>query len=224
MSRSALLALAALALVLEAAPSCTPRRVESRAASDSLAALLAHLPEAKPGVLWIEGMAESTTFLLFRGAERFALFYVPVDIVARAGPGKEGTFVSLEFVAGATPTSRTGPRAVTLTTLFLSRLSDSLAVKPGALSLSFIRGTPRDVRRHAWTEREYALAGTIPRQGPAVGELLFGEHSGLPFWIQIYYPVEMADGMGPRIEAILESWIWTDTGEPLVTVRGSGAT
>jgi hypothetical protein len=219
-SRSAFLTLTALALGLAAAPSCTTRRDERRAASDSLTALLAHLPAARPGVLWIEGMAESTTFLLFRGAERFALFYVPVDIVARASSGKEGTFVSFEFVAGANATSRTGPRAVTVATLFLSRLSDSLAVKPGALSLPFIRGAARDLRRHAWTEREYALAGTLPRHGPAVGELLFGRHSGLPFWIQVYYPVEMADGMGPRIEAILESWIWTDTGRPLVTERG----
>jgi hypothetical protein len=201
-----------VALVALSAGSCTPQREPTRGADpDRLASLIARLPAEKRDVLWIEGMAESTTFTLVRGAERFALFYVPVDMVAQASAGREGTFVSLQFVGG-----RDQGQGPTVATVFFSRLPDSLAIQPGALGLPFMKGTERPVRRRSWTVREYGLEGTFRPEGPlAFGELLYGKHAGLPFWIQIYYPAEMADGMGPRLGAILRSWIWSDDGTRL---------
>ncbi len=72
------------------------------------------------------------------------------------------------------------------------------------------RREPREV----WALREADFARWVGLKH-TIGETCLGRHGGRYFWVYAYYPLENLDEIRPRFHAILDTWLWTDTGEPL---------
>jgi hypothetical protein len=70
--------------------------------------------------------------------------------------------------------------------------------------------------RYPWATEEsrYRVPGDQPGT-VLTGRAGVSSHGNRVFFFIIEYPAEFADGMGPRVEAILDEWRWEDTGEAL---------
>ena len=91
---------------------------------------------------------------------------------------------------------------------------DSAEVYAHAVAEDLVAWQWRDEHRDPWTLREADFARWVKLKH-AVGRTLVGRHGDRYFWISAYYPLEIEDYVLPRFRAILDTWVWTDSGEPL---------
>jgi hypothetical protein len=76
-------------------------------------------------------------------------------------------------------------------------------------------------QRFGWAEPELRFRVHRGEIGHTVtGWAALGEHASRPFHVFVHYPEEYGDGMGPRVNLILEEWQWLDNGGRLD--EGSG--
>jgi len=95
---------------------------------------------------------------------------------------------------------------------------DSAEACDKAVAENLIAWQWRDRPRASWTVREADYARWVGLKH-TVGRTLVGRHGGQYFWVSGYWPLEYADEMLPRFDAILANWLWTDTGAPLESER-----
>ena len=95
---------------------------------------------------------------------------------------------------------------------------DSAEVCDKAVAENLIAWQWRSRPRASWTVREADFARWVGLKH-TVGRTLVGRHGGQYFWVSGYWPLEYADEMLPRFDAILANWLWTDTGAPLQPER-----
>ena len=199
------------ALTLSAIAGCAPARKPGEPAPPLTPAhraqLIRHLRSARQVTLSPEGVREKATFHGFVGPCSLWVGYLPEGWITSAPNGCRRLVIRPVFVGKALTTS-----AVVVE--FAPAATDSATACDMAVAENLIAWQWRDERREAWTLREADFARWVGLKH-TVGRMLLGRHSGRYFWITVYCPLEATDLVMPRFRAILGSWIWTDTGEPL---------
>jgi hypothetical protein len=154
-----------------------------------------------------EGSREKTTFNRFVGPCSLMAGYLPRGWIT-ATPAGCRRLVIRPLLNGKALTS------AAVVVEFAPAAADSATVNDLAVAENLIAWRWRDEPREPWTLREADFARWVGLKH-TVGRTLLGRHSGRYFWITVYYPLEVADQILPRFRAFLETWVWTDTGEPL---------
>lgn len=190
----------ALAVSLAAvAGGCGRReRADETAVRDTVAAQprswLDLLPATRRDSVQVEGMSEAATSRLFRGTDHHAVFWTPHPITAEPEPGSHGEAARLLWVGGGTPRP-----------FGMVRFLGEAGLPPPPVG-----SEPRTPRAWDWTEAEYVAV-----RGENVLERFDGMHRGKAFTVELDYPAEWGDGLGPRLVLLFDSWIWVDTGRNL---------
>ena len=180
------------------------------------AQLLRHLRPTRSVTLTPEGTREKVTFHGYVGPCSLWVGYLPPDWITTTPNGCRRLVIRPVFGGKALSTS-----AVVVD--FAPASADSAAACDLAVAENLIAWQWRGQPREAWTLREADFARWVGLKH-TVGRMLLGRHGGRYFWITVYCPLEATDLVLPRFRAILESWIWTDTGEPLNPHRARNLT
>lgn len=191
----------------ETVPPLTPAR---------RAQLIRHLRSTRRVTLSPEGAREKVAFRGFVGPCSLWVGYLPQGWITTTPNGCRRLVVRPVF----------GGKALTTAAVvaeFAPAATDSATACDLAVAENLIAWRWRDEPREAWTLREADFARWVGLKH-TVGRTLLGRHSGRYFWITVYCPLEATDLVLPRFRAILESWIWTDTGEPLDPRRARNLT
>ncbi|MHB1168873.1 MAG: hypothetical protein ACYC28_06275 [Longimicrobiales bacterium] len=174
------------------------------------------LPATKRGVLLLEGKADSTDFRLVETPDGFPVqftTYVPADMVTDVDSVDGGH--SIEFVANFGGVLN--QRAYMQVFFYPRRTSLPLA---RTTVDNFIRGLNPEVDRSVseapepWAYEQTSFSYPHEQQ-TYVGRIALAKRGEIAFHMLAHYPAEYADGMGPRIAAILQEWRWAD-GTPLM--------
>lgn len=193
-------------------------------------AAVAERPATIARPIAIEGMQDTLQFRLVRSPDGFPLpfsTYVPDDMDAEFDAIETGHIANFPARFGGVRNDRarmtfhvypagTPPeRARTDLAAYLSGLYPDDT--PLTRDAAYERATPVEpASRYAWAQDEsrYHVPGGAP--GLVIsGRAGSAEHAGHVFYFLIEFPAEYGDGMGPRVEAILDEWRWADTGGPL---------
>lgn len=169
----------------------------------------AERPETREGEIRVEGQAQPMTFNRFRPGEAFALpfeTYVPADMTAATADSGQGAVVVIRAAFDSTPVDAAAIHIATLPAG--TRQADALATAR-ALAAGVARGEAVRAEPPAWARALHRL------EGDRLGFVALGEHAGRWFYVLVAYPPEYADGMAPRVDAILAAWRWRDDGSPL---------
>lgn len=166
-------------------------------------------PDTKQATIHIEGNPEHLTLQRFTPDASFPLpfeTYVPADMTADTVDTGRGAVVRIRAAFGDRP--------VNAAALHIAALPpDTDAAEAELWASALADGVARD---ELYQEREPAWGRAMHRlEGERAGFVALDTHAGRWFYVLAAYPPEYADGMGPRIEAILDEWRWLDTGEPL---------
>lgn len=169
-------------------------------------------PATKSGTIMLEGMEETMEFILFEVPDGWPLAfstYHTADFLAE--PIRTGEGDAVNFVAnfGGTRNDQvlfqvffhpegTDPGEADLVA---EHLAEDFQLQPA----------DEEDNRAPWAYAVWTSPG-----GPNITWLAAGEYDGKYFYVLADYPAEFGDGVGPRIGVILDEWIWTDTGTPLV--------
>jgi hypothetical protein len=180
-----------------AAPLTPARRVQ----------LIRHLKPQRKVTLAPEGASEKATFRSFVAPCSLWVGYLPPGWITTAPNGCRRLVVRPVFEGKSLTTA-----AVVVD--FAPAAADSATACDLAVVENLVAWQWRDERREAWTLREADFARWVGLKH-TVGRMLLGRHAGRYFWITVYCPLEAVDLVMPRFHAILENWIWADTGEPL---------
>jgi len=173
-------------------------------------------PARRRGVLMIEGTADSMEFRLVETPDGFPLefsTYVPADMVAEIDSSNAGH--SVEFVAnfGGTLNSRAYVQA------FFYPRNTALSLARTTVD-NFVTGLNPEVDRsraeapESWASEQTSFSYPHEQQ-TYTGRIALAQRGDVVFHVLAHYPAEYADGMGPRIAAILQEWRWAD-GTPLM--------
>jgi hypothetical protein len=210
---AAILALAVIAAF--GAGGCGPTREPGNHAAALTPArraqLIRHLRTRRTVTLMPEGTREQTTFHGFVGPCSLWVGYLPQGWITTAPRGCRQLIIRPVFGGKALTTA-----AVVVS--FAPATADSAAACELAVAENLIAWQWRETPRETWTLREADFARWVGLKH-TVGRTLVGRHSGRYFWITVYGPLEATDLVLPRFRAILETWTWTDTGEPLDSRR-----
>lgn len=163
----------------------------------------------REGEIHIEGRTQAMTFHRFRPGEAFALpfeTYVPADMAAATADSGQGAVVVIRAAFDGTPVDAAAIHIATLPAG--TRQADALATAR-ALAAGVARGGAVRAEPPAWARALHRL------EGDRLGYVALGEHAGRWFYVLAAYPPEYADGMAPRVDAILAAWRWRDDGTPL---------
>ena len=202
----ALVLLAALALA-GCWPSLHPGEPAPQLTPERRVRLLKHLRPTRRLDLVPEGRRVKTTFNRFVGPCSLMAGYLPPGWIATTPNGCRRLVIRPVFGGKALATA-------TVSVDFAPASADSATVCDLAVAENLIAWQWRDQAREAWTLREADFARWVGLKH-TVGRTLIGRHAGRYFWISVHCPLEASDLVLPRFRAILETWIWTDTGEPL---------
>lgn len=173
-------------------------------------------PATKRGVLMLEGTADTTEFRLVETPAGFPLqfsTYVPADMVADVDSVDGGH--SIEFVANFGGVLE--QRAYVQVFFYPRRTSLPLA---RTTVDNFITGLNPEVDRsisetpEPWAYEQTSFSYPHEQQ-TYVGRIAIAQRGDVTFHMLAHYPAEYADGMGPRIAAVLHEWRWAD-GTPLM--------
>lgn len=172
-------------------------------------------PASKRGVLMLEGTADTVEFRLVEAPPEFELgfsTYVPADMNVEFDSADGGH--SVEFIANFG--GRVTPRAYAQ--VFFYPRSTALPLARTTVD-NFITGLNPEVDRSvAETPEPWAYEQTSfsypHEQQTFVGRIALAQRGAVVFHMLAHYPAEYADGMGPRIAAVLHEWRWAD-GTPL---------
>ena len=166
-------------------------------------------PETREGEIRVEGQTQPMTFHRFRPGEAFALpfeTYVPADMTAATADSGQGAVVVIRAAFDGTPVDAAAIHIATLPED--TRQADALATVR-ALAAGVARGESVRAEPPAWARALHRL------EGDRLGFVALGEHADRWFYVLVAYPPEYADGMAPRVDAMLEAWRWRDDGTPL---------
>jgi hypothetical protein len=208
---------------------CGPESGGDRAQADG-GAVAVQRPETVRRPVTIEGMQESMEFRLVRSPDGFSLpfsTYVPADMEPEfSGAGADGV-VHFRARFGGVVNERAGMTVhVHPPKTLVRQAQQQLAAYLSGLypdDIPDMRGSGYETTvpvepasRYPWAveESRYRVPGGQPGE-TIVGRAGVGSHGERVFHYIIEYPAEFGDGMGPRVDAILEEWRWTETGQGL---------
>jgi hypothetical protein len=209
-ARRRIVSLAAL-LALVVLGGCGPLREPGRPVAPLTPArrvqLIRHLRPKHNVTLAPEGTREQVAFRAFVAPCSLWVGYLPPGWITTAPNGCRRLVIRPVFEGKSLTTA-----AVVVD--FAPATADSAAACELAVVENLVAWQWREQRRETWTLREADFARWVGLKH-TVGRMLLGRHSGRYFWITVYCPLEAVDLVLPRFRAVLETWIWTDTGEPL---------
>jgi hypothetical protein len=156
------------------------------------------LPLEKKDSIRIEGTMEPTTLKLIRpeGAEPSFTTYMPRDFVFEPASSGEGTgYYFFTNFAG-----RRNPEAYLLLFVFPPNTTQTDAVARVKAFVTSRSSTvkPADYEAFSFTKDNVRYASGIELR----------QHGNRFYYVARQYPVEMADGFGPRAHKITENWNW----------------
>jgi len=165
---------------------------------DSVAQPSNTLPLEKKDSVRIEGSMESITLKLIKpeGADPAFTTYMPKDFVFDPVSSGEGTgYYFFTNFAG-----KRNPEAYLLLFVFPENTTQADAVARVKAFVASRNSTakPADYEAFSFTKNNVRYASGIDLR----------QHGNLFYYISRHYPVEMADGFGPRAHKITESWKW----------------
>jgi hypothetical protein len=222
----------AVAIVLLSVPllaGCDPR---TEVVDDTAPTIQATAREERVRLpITIEGMADTLSFRLVRAPRDFLLpfsTYVPDDMESEFTRVDERQVVHFtarfggrlepraRFSVYAHPPGTTVHQAQSELAAYLSGLFPDDSPFRGPDYERQVPVEPAD--RYPWAVEESQFR--VPRSdapGILVGHAGVASDAGgnALFHFIIEYPEEYADGMGPRVQAILDEWRWEDTGRML---------
>ena len=176
-------------------------------------------PTTRVDTLYLEGTAETMELRLLAAPDLPFSFYVPTGdfrIDTLRGPVEGvrleaafgGTLTPEAFVAFAHATAE-GPADLAalrdyITTLLEDNDWQVLEPDPNA--------TPQPC---PWTRNTITFKGEDAGLEGGSGYACLGTHDGRPFYLLTHIPIEYAEGFGPRLTAMTESFRWRDSGAGL---------
>jgi hypothetical protein len=185
----------------------------------------------------IEGMADTLEFRLVRAPRDFwspFSTYAPVDMAVDFTSVDELRVVHFTAEFGGVrnerarlsfyihPPGSTVEQAQAQLAAYLSGLFPDDT--PIARDEPYEQADPVEPASHyPWAQHESRY--TVPHpdgRGMLVGRSGVGVHGDRVFHFVIEYPAEYGDGMGPRVEAILDEWRWEPDGTMLRDARAAG--
>lgn len=204
-----------------------PARANGEGRASAMDTSATERPITRTDTVSLEGMREPMALRLFRTPENFPLpftAYVPEDMDPRAdasdgtahftaefgGVRNEDAFVHLFVFPEGTPL----PEAV----------ATARGYTAGRSGIPVSRGVEPVTDDNPPPDLDWALESfRFHYQGAGpwyAGAVAVGRHDQRHFMIVRHYPVEYADGFGPRAGLVLETWRWAG-GSPLRAAQGS---
>lgn len=169
---------------------------------------LGDLPAEKDGTIKIEGMDESIKLKLFDHPKYVT--YHPEEMVAEPADSGEGDAVS--FIANFG--GQRNENAFVHFFLYPEGTSeeDALFAASGLAEQlgSGVEEVAKEDRYYDWSLSQYA--GIVDDISITIS---VGKHGDQLYQLLTHYPVEYGDGMGPRVNLILDELIWKDDGKGL---------
>lgn len=165
-------------------------------------------PETIASEIAIEGVAEVLEMNLLESPEEFPLdfsTYIPADMQESTLPLDEGYAIRIWAVFGGVPNKE----AHLTIYVFPSAVGAEEAREASVGRMKRLGDVVEDTIRHPWARGSYSLKGN------KTGFLALARAKGHWFYLMTAYPPEYADGMGPRIDQIIERWRWKDDGKSL---------
>lgn len=173
-------------------------------------------PATKRGVLMLEGTPDTVEFRLVESPQGFEpgfSTYAPADMVVSFDSAGGGQSVRFTANFGGTLT----PRAYAQ--VFFYPRSTALSLARTTVD-NFISGLDPEVDRSVseapepWAFEQTSFSYPHEQQ-TYIGRIALAQRGDIVFHLLAHYPAEYADGMGPRIAAVLHEWRWAD-GTPLM--------
>jgi hypothetical protein len=169
--------------------------------------LIQRLRPTKRVTLTPEGARTHADFVRFFGPCSLFVGYMPKGWIAATPQGCR-RLVIRPVVAGKALATAAVVAEMAPATMDSAEASDRAVVE------NIVAWQWRAERREPWTLREADFARWVGLKH-TVGAMYLGRHGGHYFWVYAYYPLENMDVIRPRFHALLDTWLWTDTGEPL---------
>lgn len=165
-------------------------------------------PDTTNTEISIEGATEKMQLFLMKSPDEFPLSfstYIPIDMKVARMREEGGLVLRIMAAFGGRPN-----KEAQLTIGAFARGIQSNTVHTRVLKKArSIASLSEDPARYPWAQTVYSL------QGDRSGFLALAEKNSRWFYLLASYPPEYADGMGPRINKVIEQWRWQDNGKPL---------
>lgn len=202
------------------APDDTPPPAAGQAArpEDGADPALPARPETRADTLMLEGVPEIERATLVRSPPDFGLpfsTYVSSGLRTEFRTGDGGSAVRFSAAFGGVE-NRNAYLQVYVYDAGVERptVNDVITGFVRSRAPGIDEAEPLEAPAWALEAMRFAYIGTGSVR--MVGRTLTGEHNGRYFHVIAHYPLEYAEGMGPRIDSILRQWRWEDTGALLV--------
>lgn len=177
-------------------------------------------PPTLQASLMLEGTAEPVTLQLYTApatprAPGFST-YLPPELQAQPAPGAKAVAEGVRF------TARFG--GVAMPQAYLELLPLPAGTTGAQAQVALKRAAPNSVLRHrggraemrfAWAEAERDIALRSPGGGRITGVAALARHGTRWVRVVLQHPPEMAGGLQPRADLVLEHWRWADDGRGL---------
>ncbi len=160
-------------------------------------------PETDKAVVSIEGEETQLNLKLFVAPEAWSTrlsTYFPEDFVVETSRTLEG--FAVKFIANFG--GFYNPDAFLEVFLFAPGVKQPEIDAVVANLVETYKLAPNQGDRFEWSTEEY----NITVASPAISNLAVGVWNGQPLYVLTHYPVEYADGFGPRAAVILERLEW----------------
>lgn len=151
----------------------------------------------------LEGMAETIEMYLLKSPDNFPLFfstYIPADMQTETIRSDKGTTIRVMANFGGT----LNEDACLTIFAFPPDATGEEARKMAEETAQSVSNVSEEDTRYPWAETVYSL------QGDRLGFLALAQKNDSWFYLLSVYPPEYGDGMGPRINQIVQKWRWED--------------
>lgn len=156
----------------------------------------------------IEGVTEAMDMYLLGSQKEFPLnfsTYIPVDMQTETVRSDEGSAIRIWAAFGGHPNKE----AYLTIYAFPAAVPAEEVRKTSVEQVKMLGDVAEDTVSHPWADTVYSLNGN------RMGFLALAQEKDRWFYLLAAYPPEYADGMGPRINQIIEQWRWKDSGDGL---------
>lgn len=209
---------AILLLLLSAASGCSDRGGQPETRTETQPETRTETqPETRTETIAIEGMQEPIALRLFRPPDDFPLdftAYVPEDMEPQAGPGDRAVRIAAEFGGVRNERAHVHVYVYPEGTPFQEAVALARGYTAGRSGIPVGHGIEPVTDESPPPEQAWAAESFRFRYQDDgdwyTGTLGVGRESGRHVMIVRHYPIEYADGFGPRADLIIETWRWAD--------------
>lgn len=156
-------------------------------------------PDTIQTELTLEGMTQPMRMYLLEPPDSFPLdfsTYIPADMETEVLSFEEA--ITIRIIANF------GGQLNRKAYLMIAAYKIDLTAAEAHNRTQIPDAVPVDSSRFPWAETEYSI------KGEGSNYIALAQKDGHWFFLRLSYPPEYGDGMGPRVNKIIEQWQWAD--------------